>query len=427
MSIIQKGHFDVNRSFRISVLVLIILAPAALRAEVARIPDNHSVRQQLADVITGSTSDALATPSAVFRDTSSGTAVKFEVLTQNDDFYLLFTNEENRQFPIDSRGSYIIKRSERDGSFVQIKVFLNGNPDSFVRIFPMGDRAKMDLYLFGYRLYHDVTIPVRFRQVLTDPFSKLMALTGSTIDWSLVFPVRPLPEDRVLGGMVERIRVLLPRLADHADGAMNSKGEFVYIKNLQALSHGGFNCSGFGKWIIDGLYEPRTGRLISIESLKKKHLDLRGNPWSSRYEEERDPYFGLDWTRNLALALTHLDNSSAGPLTDDVTEVPSFRYVENVGYPIDDLEFILYELAVNEPGYFYLGAVNREYGSDPVLREFTHVVALFPYFDSHGQFRVSVMERNLETGVQSLRKRYPREYIHLVRIAASADFHPPMP
>lgn len=413
-----------KRSILLSVLVIAALAPVTVQAEVARFPDNHAVRQKLADVITASTANVLATPGALYRDTNTGTAVRFEVVTQNDYFYLVFANRVNGGYPLDSPGSYIIKRNERDGSFVQVKIFLNGNPNSFVRIFPMGDRSRMDLFLYGYQLYHDVTIPIRFGQILTDPFSKVIALTEPSIDWPLVLPVRPLSEDRVVESMVSTIRNLLPRLtaASSAPGA-----GFTYLEELRALSHGGFTCTGLGKWVIDGLYEPQTGHLISIESLKKKHLELRGNPWSNRYEKERDPYFGLDWTRNLAVALTRLANSSSGVRADDVTDVPNFTYVDNVGYPIDNLNIILYELAVANPGYFYLGAVNREYGNNPVLREFTHVVALFPYFDSQGRFRVAVVDRGLEKGVTPLKKRFPNDYIHLVRVQASREFHPPMP
>ena len=82
---------------------------------------------------------------------------------------------------------------------------------------------------------------------------------------------------------------------------------------------------------------------------------------------------------------------------------------------------------MTNPGYFYLGAVNREYGSNPVLREYTHVVALFPYFDAQGRFRVAVVDRGLEEGVKLLQGRFPNDYIHLVSVQASRDFHPPMP
>lgn len=288
----------------------------------------------------------------------------------------------------------------------------------------MGERSRMDLFLYGYQLYHNVTVPLRFGQILTDSFSKVISLTEPSIDWSLVLPVRPLSEDRVVQSMVETIGKLIPRLSRSASA---SAGQFAYFEDLRALSHDGFTCTGFAKWVIDGLYEPQTGHLISIEALEKRHLELRGNPWSSRYEKERDPYFGLDWSRNLAVALTRLENPAAGPRSDDVSDVPTVPYINNVGYPINDLGIVLYELAVTSPGFFYLGAVNREFGSNPVLREFTHVVVLFPYFDSRGKFRVAVVDNGLEEGTIGLQRRFANEYIHLVGVQASREFRPPMP
>lgn len=407
--------------------VLLAFAAARLPAESAGFPDNHTVRQQLSHVIFASIPEVLAAPSAVYQDLAGGTPVRFEVLTQEGGVYLLFTNKENGRFPLDSKGSYIIKRNERDGAFVQMKIFLNGSPESFIRIFPEGERARMNVYLYGFRMYNDVILPVRFSQLLTDSFSKVVALTNSMVDWPLVFPGSSVSEDRVVHHMVTSIRQRLPLLRDQRDGPAGANGKFDYFKHLEALSHGGFSCSGFAKWVIDGLYRPRTGRLISIEFLTQKHLELRGNRWSSPYERSRDPYFGLDWARNLSLALTRLDNPSEVPTSNDVTSVPFFDYIANVGYPIAHIRFVLYELAVQNPGNFYLGAINREYGSDPVLREFTHVVVLFPYFDANGLFQVAVVEHRLESGVKSLVSRFAHDYIQLEQVEASRVFDPPMP
>ncbi|MFA7565651.1 MAG: hypothetical protein WCY01_01390, partial [Alkalispirochaeta sp.] len=104
---------------------------------------------------------------------------------------------------------------------------------------------------------------------------------------------------------------------------------------------------------------------------------------------------------------------------------PFARYVEDVGYRVESLSAVLYWLARNEPGTFYLGSVNRLFGSDPVLRQHTHVVVLFPWFDESGRFQVSVMERNVETSLSSLEKRYGKDYIHLVRVRGNPRFEPP--
>jgi hypothetical protein len=145
-------------------------------------------------------------------------------------------------------------------------------------------------------------------------------------------------------------------------------------------------------------------------------------------EDARDPYFGLDWTRNIAVALMQLDHpgTELAPTAADVREVPFSQYVRNVGYPVVDMKEVLYLLAIQDPGYFYLGSVNKEFGTDPVLRQHTHVVVLFPYFTGDGKFRVSVMERNVETSLQSLADRYPDDFIHLVRIRAERNYVPPV-
>ena len=162
--------------------------------------------------------------------------------------------------------------------------------------------------------------------------------------------------------------------------------------------------------------------------MKEKHLDYRGHRWSARREDERDPYFGLDWSRNLAVSLLELEHprEEFGPEDADVREVRYARYVEDVGYPVDDMRRILYMLAIDEPGHFYIGSVNQEFGSDPVLRQHVHVAVFFPYFDENGRFRVTVLERNVETDLDSLAERYPGSYVHLVRARADDTFTPPV-
>ena len=56
---------------------------------------------------------------------------------------------------------------------------------------------------------------------------------------------------------------------------------------------------------IGGVKQFAPVRLSGMEigELKARNLDTRGNRWSAAFETERDPYFGLDWTRNMAVAL----------------------------------------------------------------------------------------------------------------------------
>jgi len=367
---------------------------------------------------------AINTRGRIFFDPFAKHRVFFQVKKNRDYFYLLFTNEKEYKFPLFSSGSYIIKRSRQDGRFVQVKIFIRNNPDCFIRVFPDEDRSTMNMFLYGTPVYQDITIPLSFSELLTSPFAKIMDLTENSVDWGLIFTPSHVQENNDVYTMVEKIREKLNRLQDQDDGAMNEDGSFVSIEDLSTKDEWGFNCSGFAKWIADGVSVVAKDRYLTIEELKVKHPTLRGNRWSERYEDERDPYFGLDWTRNIAMILGNRNHPEAA----DIRKVQFIDYIEDIGFPMEKLHLILYLLAREHPGKFYLGSINSDFGDKPILRQHYHVVTLFPYFDDDGDFQIAVFERNRETSIEALLKHYEREFIHLVSIKSFSDFHlPPLP
>lgn len=392
-------------------------------SETRGIPDAVDLRTSLRSAITGSAWSVRRLPAETYTSETAGTRVKFQVVTQNEAFYILLVNSHEGIYPLYGSGTYIIKRSVDDGSFIQAKIFLKNDPDTFVRLFPFGDRAKLELYLYGTLIHQDLVLPLSFEDLLFSPFNRLVSITSGRIDWSLILPDPP--ESRSwIAGMIDVLRNTLPLLPDMEDGAMDDSGRFVYIETGERESGGGFNCSGFAKYVADGIYYGRYGRLMPIEPLKLKHPDLRGDPWSRRFEDERDPFFGLDWTRNIA---STLNGKSSGSYEDmDVRYVPHARYIEDVGYSMENLKMVLYYLALEFPGSFYLGSVNAQFGNDPVLRQHIHVVVLMPYINMKGDLVAAVFERNMETSVESLLRRYPGENIHLTRIQGSRNFTLPM-
>ncbi len=429
-----------NRTTVLGLVVLFLLCGLPLSGltfegnPARRLPENVDVRRFLKSRVLAGKSEVLSSElEEVYKQGTTNARVKYEVRTQGNHFYILFLNEmtpavDDKSFPVYGEGNYVIKRSSEDGSFVQLKVFLQSDPGFFLRLFPDEGRTRMDVYVAGERLYHDVVLAAPFERVLFAPFSQVVEMTSAMVDWPLLIPDVDTGRYEAVRTMVRRAREALPSLPDAEDGAMDEDGNLVFIEDL-VLQDGqpGFNCSGFAKWIVDGIVEPQTGRFLDIEPLREKHLDYRGHRWSRRREEERDPYFGLDWSRNLAVELLELEhpNRRFGPEDADVREVRYSRYVEDVGYPVDDVRRILYTLAVDEPGNFYIGSVNREFGSDPVLRQHVHVAVFFPYFDENGRFEVAVLERNVETDTDSLAERYPDSYVHLVRAPADEQFTPP--
>ena len=433
-----------RRAFMLPFLLSLSALPAPCAG--TAVPENWEARQALRDTIFAPVRQAASQRQTVILQQTAGTRVSFQAETQAGALYLVFANQAGKGFPLSGPGTFIIKRSLKDGSFVQAKVFIQDDPGCFLRLFPRGDRTLMDIFLFGEPHQQGILLPVSFDRLLTSPIARIQELSGRTVDWSLVLPSPGTSDDMRLAAIVSALRQSLPSLRDEDDGAMDGDGRLVYIATgLPApKGRGGFNCSGFAKWVVDGFYKPLTGRYTDIATLKQRSLEYRGNAWSSRYEEERDPYFGLDWTRNLARAIAEARTGVPLRAQDlDVRDTDRFPYIEDVGYPLKDLHALLYSLARRNPGTIYLGSVNGTAADGPAassppgvlfrsgeasgggLRQHHHVVVLLPYLDENGSFQAVVMERNGETSIGSLRARYGSQYIHLVRVEPGGVFAPP--
>jgi hypothetical protein len=86
----------------------------------------------------------------------------------------------------------------------------------------------------------------------------------------------------------------------------------------------------------------------------------------------------------------------------------------------------LYVLALHEPGSIYLASLSRKSGGViPGLSRHYHVAVLAPYFEPSGEFKVAAFESDVETSVEAIMARVPKDYVHLVRIKAERDYDPP--
>lgn len=363
-----------------------------------------------------------------------GAAVEVRVDEQLGNRYFSFLRHSTPPAELASPGSYIVRQRRSDGAIDQIKVFLQYDEGTFLRLRPRSNRPflAMDVYLAGSQFYRDVTVPISLDRALRTPVTEIQRLTEGIVDWSVVEPELDRSEYTAISQMVNRIRRDLPLLADAEDGAIDADGSVVAIDSLAPIEEQpGLNCSGFAKWVVDGLYGPVADSFMPIEPLLEKHLDHRGTRWSRPLEETRDPYFGLDWTRNLARAVYALHEGVSAvdidPEVRDVRSVPLARYREDVGFSVEDLGGILHWLAVKEPGMIYLGSVNSPFGEELVLRQHSHVVVLLPYFTGDGRFHPVVMERNSETALGQFTERFEGEFIHLVRVDGTHRFDPPPP
>ena len=389
------------------------------------IPENYEVRDRLKEHMFSALEYVHQSSARIFLQKTATHRVLFETRNQNNSVYFLFLNEKNNDYPISGIGNYIIKRSLSNGEFSQIKIFIRADAGCFLRIRPFGERVTLDLYLYDVPLHSEIILPVNFLSLITAPFAKIEELSSNIINWSSLLYKGNGIEFLEMVNIVDEIRNQLPTLRDAEDGATDRNGKFVFIESGSLQDEkGGLNCSGFAKWVVDGFYKPLTNAYLDIDQLKRKPRTYRGNRWSNRYEDSRDPYFGLDWSRNLAIYLEEARTGQkiVNPEIFDVRDLDFVPYIEDVGYEIGDLQLILYFLAIKNPGDFYIGSVNRDYGTNPILRQHFHLVLLFPYFDSHDKFHVVTMERNLETDLESLVNRFNKNHVHLIGIHSRGLF-----
>jgi hypothetical protein len=210
------------------------------------------------------------------------------ILTPNISPVPATTSGNPVSYPQYAQGTWIIKRSSSTGGFLQVKIFLRSDPGTFARIYPFGERSRMDVVAYGGVLYREVILPLSFEDILRSPLSRIMRLSADVVDWSLFSPDPALhAETRSLAAS---IRKWLPGLRYGDDGALDADGTPVYIASL--LPQGplpGLNCSGFVKWIADGILHPLTGSWLSVAAIKDRMTDWRGTSFTEKLRGDPRP------------------------------------------------------------------------------------------------------------------------------------------
>ncbi len=101
--------------------------------------ENVEARSAMSTLIKAPFYSLLTKQKEICRQVLSPVSVEFEVRKSEETFYLLFKNEQDYKYPVWGRGTYIIKRDLRSGDFLQIKIFLQNDENSFVRLYPMDE------------------------------------------------------------------------------------------------------------------------------------------------------------------------------------------------------------------------------------------------------------------------------------------------
>ncbi len=423
------------------------------------LPDSSDIRKQITEswFLETVTSVLMKTPEIYYNGAGQIFQVRWEY-TSDAVAVAVVPRQADGSYPVTAPGSWVLYRDRKTGAPIRIRLFVFPDPEVFVQIYPSEGKAFAEFLVFNSYAARGVPIGIPFEQLYAVSIKELAESTGRTLPWQYTEV-----DSRYYSGvrlMTDIIEENLSRFVYEDDAAYDEYVKPVYISDEKPRAEPydepvpageepgkkklGVNCSGFVKWIIDGLVYPQVGSYLKIAPLKTPTTETDGTRLAA-WEAVRDPFFGLDWTRNLAAAAMSVSlrrNVTAADSGGDVqieafSEVRTFPlsangrrntvgYMQNAGYRMELLKSLLFVLAATDPDMFYLGAVRTDFAGEDgtVLPQFTHTAAFFPWFDEKGHFRTAVYESGRVTELDEFMKRYPQNFIHLVRVSASEVFFP---
>ncbi|MDR2536137.1 MAG: hypothetical protein LBD29_08920 [Treponema sp.] len=424
------------------ILILGCLLPIeGLDLPTKSIEDDSSLRLTLRSSWFTEAPDRVLNMKPFMHTLPGGGQIQVRAEPAKDEFMVVLARERNGSYPGWAQGSWILTRRRDNGNASRIRVFLRSDPYTYIQFRPVAsDRCMMDIVLYDAYVVRSLPVPYSIDLLFVIPLEEALTTIGSKFPRAYFDPDPGMYRD--LRTFISLVRKRLPELAFQDDGAIDEQGQYVYINTLKTQEGSlGLNCSGFAKWVVDGLLRPFTGERLSIPPLKQA-FGSRGSSFTEIYEPLRDPFFGLDWTRNLAsTARKYLLTAPFGDLaeievqkrpfswiilrTKEGTSIRSYpEFLLNAGFGFEGIQPLLYTLAIEEPGNIYLASINNEVGPSPRMRQHFHVAVLVPYFNEHGTFQIAVFESAAETSFNNFKNRYPGHFVNLVRISVDPLFDP---
>ena len=332
-------------------------------------------------------------------------------------FYHYENDNEYLTYP----GSFLYKINKLKNKIIELKIFYQNDKNTFLHFFKVQEKIRLDIYHYGFSYQKNIPTSLTFDKLKTATFDKVLKSVLKPINWDFLLKIDENPFYNIrLDSFANTIKNQICGNSFRVDGAPDEYDRFVLIKNQQIQREGsvGFNHNGFVKAIADYIYKKRknsnTG--LMIEDLKVRHLDLRGQKLAKKFEYVRDPFFGLDWIRNIALQLSGKDTTRADQY--DVINIPKIAQLDMYGYHVQDIFFISYYLTKQNPGNIFFFSINQETGSKPVLKHFTHAGLLIPYFKNK-KLVIRIFTANKEINVYEFIRQYYKDNIFLVRVNIS--------
>lgn len=276
--------------------------------------------------------------------------------------------------------------------------------EAYLELSPYGKGVMMDVFILGdWRLYHKIFLPYSLTEAIEIDLDSLLKASEKMVDWKWVLPSCNRHYYKRIEDMIQTIRNRL----------------FLISKDSTMA-----NSFSFSKWVIDGIYLAKKDHTIPLLFLNQKAYSERGGRHVLVLEDSRNPFHALDWSRNLALAMDLLENSEAKYGDRDINYLSKIKSYEDSGFPIQDLERVLYLLAIKNPQSFYLGSLSQNKISAHDVRIHEKIYILFPRINLQGQLETVIFESGKEMDLKGFLEGLTDEHIHLVEIQTHSDYTP---
>ena len=431
-------------------IVFILISAGSLFATrgILSIPDSSAVRDQAMEPWLTAPISAVIDRECENVQTDFGQVFQVRAEREGSEVAIVFAPREGSyDFLGKAPGAWVVYRDYLSGKILRVNVYFQYDSRVYVCLRPDNQpkkpKSEVDLIIHGAYACRGVPLGIPFSEVLKLSFSELFNLTKETVPWNYVkTDYRNYVNNNK---MVEKIRRKLPQFEYIEDAAYDEFENPVYISTGEARSGTpgkiGINCSGFTKWVVDGITIALSGSATKIEALKQPTIELDGTLYKSQAEEE-EMFRSYDWIRNLSTAAVCAERDKefpAGTLGVDVQVNPfaglkspdgtvrNVGFVPKTGYEINLLKPLLYVLAATEPDMLYLGAVKTckcKTEDEPETWTFHHDVVFLPYFDQAGICHIEVFESGVETSFEEFVEENKGSYIYLCRVKSSDRFQP---
>ena len=304
-------------------------------------------------------------------------------------------------------------------------IFFKPTRQIYMTVSPYEDRCKADAVVYGQRIYNGTVLPISWEKAAEKNFEDLIRTSKAVWDWDLLLAQQNKTQTRTVLAVEKQIDEKLPdlKLADYK--AMSETGKWTDIADGSEYSRALVNSFGFVKWIADGFYRPATGRLMNLNDLVLKHFEeAPNNHWLIKETFRRNPYFGLDWIKNIGLKLNRLTLPDATVGEIEVKSIPFYGFTETAGIHTSALPFVLYWLAAENPSKFYLISYSSPspWSEDRTLLEHSKTAVAFPTIDYRGLLNVAYYENGVKIPIDQIEDRIKDANIFLIGVIAELEF-----